>query len=169
MTDNDLFAPLLDDDAFDHNLNIRVLRLASALSTILRRSTLRDKGVTNQEYRIFVSIARHGAGHVREISRKAGMDAAHASRTMKAMQAKGWLSRSPHQTDKRLAIFSMTQVGRDLFLSIYPAAMALAKEFSGLYSEEEVLLFRNMLDRARAHAAELLDAPNGTDESQQNP
>jgi DNA-binding MarR family transcriptional regulator len=156
METSDPLAPILSDDAFDRNLNIRILRLATALQTILQRTTLRHKNVTTQEYRIFVSIARHGASHVRDLSRKAAIDPAHASRTMKAMEAKGWLERRPDPNDKRLAVFSMTDQGRALFLSIFPAADALAKDFAGLFDDEDALRFRDMLDTARDHAAKLL-------------
>ncbi|MFK7752348.1 MAG: MarR family winged helix-turn-helix transcriptional regulator [Sedimentitalea sp.] len=158
MTTPDPNAPLLDETAFDQNLNIRILRLASSLSTLFQRSTLRKKNVTIQEYRILVSIARHGGGHVRALSRKASMDPAHASRTMKAMHEKGWLTRNPDRNDKRLAIFTMTQAGQSLFMSIFPAADALAKELSDLFSDDEARQLRDMLDRAREHAAALLDA-----------
>ncbi|SPH21170.1 Multiple antibiotic resistance protein MarR [Ascidiaceihabitans donghaensis] len=157
MHDSDPFAPLLNEDAFDKNFNIRVLRLASSLSTILQRSTLRDSNVTTQEYRILISIARHGAGHLRAISRKASMDAAHASRTMKAMQSKGWLDRNPDPTDKRLAVFSMTDQGRTAFMQVYPAAAKLSDDFSKLFTEDEVHHLCDMLDRARAYAATRLD------------
>ena len=80
---------------------------------------------------------------------------------MKGMQAKGWLMRSPHPSDKRLAIFAMTDKGRSIFQSIFPDADALAREFSGLFSEEDAIQFRDMLDRAREHAAHLLDERDG--------
>jgi DNA-binding MarR family transcriptional regulator len=158
MAQDDPFAPLLDEDAFDRNLNIRILRLASSLMTIFQRSTLRDAQVSAQEYRILVSIARHGGGHLRDLSRKASISAAHASRAMKGMQDKGWLERNPHPTDRRLAVFTMTDEGQRVFMTIYPAADALAQEFAGLFSDEEAVQFRDMLDRARAHAGKLLDA-----------
>lgn len=158
MNSSDPLAPLLDGDAFDQNLNIRILRLASSLSTIFQRSTLREKSVTVQEYRLLVTLARHGAGHVRALSRKASMDAAHASRTLKAMQSKGWLTRNPHPSDRRLMVFALTETGRDLFLSLYPAADALARDIFGLFNEDEAIQFRDMLDRAHAHASQLLAA-----------
>lgn len=154
----DPFAPLLDEAAFETNLNIRVLRLASSFSTIFQRSTLRDHKVTIQEYRIFVSIARHGASHLRDLARKASIDASHASRAATGMQKKGWLHRCPDPKDQRLVVFSLTDSGRELFLKIYPRADALAQEFSGLFSQKDAIKFRDMLDRARAHAEVLLNA-----------
>lgn len=163
MLDPDALAPLLDEDAFDKNFNIRVLRLASSLATIMQRSTLRDLKVTRQEYRILVSIAHHGAGHLRAISRNASMDAAHASRTMKAMQLKGWLDRNPDPEDKRLAVFSMTDQGRAAFMQVYPAAAKLSDDFSKLFTEDEVHQLCDMLDRARAYAATRLDDADPAD------
>ncbi|MEM9580917.1 MAG: MarR family transcriptional regulator [Pseudomonadota bacterium] len=158
MSDLSDLEPLLPEDAFEANLNFRLLRLASLLSTHFQRTTLRKKNVSVQEYRLMVSIARHGAGHLRDLARKAAIDPAHASRAMKAMLEKGWVRRRPHPSDKRRAIYSITPAGKDVFFSIYPAADEFARQMAAPFTPEQVEQFRDMIDLARVQAARLLEA-----------
>lgn len=151
--------PLIPEDAFDDILNIRVLRLASKLSLIFVRETLRPAGLSVQEWRILVSLAQMGDSHLRALARKASLDSAHASRVASHMVSRGLIARHPDTRDQRRIVFSITKAGAEVFFRIWPRAKDLAGEFRQIYSAEEFTVLLTLIDRAVEHADTLLERP----------
>ena len=144
----------------DDVLNIRIIRLASKLSLIFQRETLRPAGIKVQEWRILISLAQFGELHLRAIARHSSQDPAHTSRIVKSMVAQGWLTSRVDKTDQRRIQYELTEAGAALVHRHWPEAKQFAADIRGLFNETEFKLFRDMLDRANADCDERLSKNN---------
>jgi len=143
-------ANLISSEEMDQILNIRVLRLASKLSLIFQRETLRPAGVKVQQWRIMVSLAHFGESHLRKLARHSSQDPAHTSRVTKSMIEMGWISGRFDDDDQRRIQFALTDSGKELVQKIWPEAKKFAAEMSELFDKNEFIQFKEMLDRANA-------------------
>ena len=138
---------LISKSEMDEVLNIRIIRLASKMSLIFQRETLRPAGIKIQQWRVLVSLAQFGELHLRAVSRYSSQDPAHTSRVIKTMIKQGWVAGRGDGEDRRRIQFTLTQQGEALVREYWPEAKAFADEISALFSEDEFKEFRRMLDR----------------------
>lgn len=132
----------------DRNLNIRILRLASKLSLIFQRETLRPAGIAVQEWRILVSLAQFGELHLRLLARHSSQDPAHTSRQVKSMISKGWIASRSDENDQRRIQYTLTENGTKIIDNIWPQAQQFAGDIAELFDEDEFDQFKKMLDRS---------------------
>ncbi len=141
---------LIPKSDVDQILNIRVIRLASKLSLIFQRETLRPAGINVQQWRAMVSLAQFGDLHLRSLARHSSQDPAHTSRVVKSMISNGWLKSRPDEKDKRRIRYELTGEGAKLVKRHWPAARQFAADMAELFDGKEFDQFREMLDRANA-------------------
>jgi len=146
---------ILKDD-IDQILNIRILRLASKLSLIFQRETLRPAEIKVQQWRVLVSLAQFGEVHLRALARHSSQDAAHTSRVVKSMIDQGWVKSRADDTDQRMVKYALTEAGTQLIETYWPDAKQFGADISSLFSASEFEQFREMLDRANASCDERL-------------
>lgn len=134
----------------DEILNIRVVRLASKLSLIFQRETLRPAGINVQQWRVLVSLAQFGDLHLRSLAQHSSQDPAHTSRVVKSMISNGWIESRPDKKDKRRTRYELTREGSKLIGKHWPDAKQFAADIAELFSKEEFNQFKEMLERASA-------------------
>lgn len=139
---------LITPDEIDQILNIRIIRLASKLSLIFQRETLRPRGIQVQQWRLLVSLSLNGELHLRSLARDASQDPAHTSRVVKSMIGKGWINSRPDEEDQRRIQYKLTDNGAAIVQDVWPHAKALANDMAGLFGESEFEQFKGMLDKA---------------------
>ena len=139
---------LIPKEDVDQILNIRIIRLASKLSLIFQRETLRPAGIKVQQWRVLVSLAQFGELHLRSLARHSSQDPAHTSRVVKSMISEGWVASRPDQSDHRRILFGLTKSGEALIRRYWPEAKRFAAEIASLFDQSEFSLLREMLDRA---------------------
>lgn len=147
---------LIPQSEFNQILNIKILRLASQLSLIFQRETLRPAGINVQQWRILISLAQFGDLHLRSLARHSAQDPAHTSRVVKSMIANGWLSNRSDQNDKRQIRYELTETGEILVATHWPEAKKFASEIAELFNQEELDNFMEMLNRAKGLCDEML-------------
>ena len=143
--------------------NIPIRRLAAKLSLIVQREVLRPYGLRIQEWRVLWSLDREGDAHLREIARRASVDASHVSRLLTKFERKGIVERYPDPGDGRRTMFRITPKGRALYEDVAPVATEVSRRFQELYSDDEYEQLMALLERASLKADELLGG-NGLDE-----
>lgn len=143
--------------------NIPVRRLAAKLSLIVQREVLRPSGLRIQEWRVLWSLEREGDAHLREVARRASVDASHVSRLLGKFERKGIVERYPDPVDARRTMFRITAKGSVLYEEVRPVATEISRRFQELYSDEEYEVLMGLLDRALKKADEMLGA-DGLDE-----
>ncbi|MEM7303465.1 MAG: MarR family winged helix-turn-helix transcriptional regulator [Pseudomonadota bacterium] len=148
---------LISQSEIDKILNIRIIRLASKLSLIFQRETLRPAGLNVQQWRILVSLAQADELHLRALARASSNDPAHTSRVTKSMIEKGWISCREDRSDGRRKLYSLAEAGTEIVNEIWPHASKFAAEVSAIFTKGEFDAFKDMLDRASAACDGWLD------------
>lgn len=141
---------LISKGDIDQIINIRVLRLASKMSLIFQRETLRPAGITAQQWRLLISLAQFGELHLRSMARHSSLDPAHTSRVAKIMVIKGWIANRPDADDQRRTLYSLTDSGATLVEKFWPDAKLFAADIAELFDKDEFEQLRAMLDKANA-------------------
>lgn len=136
--------------------NVPIRRLATRLQTLVQRGALRPHGVKIQEWRILWSLAREGDTHLRELGRRASVDAAHVSRLIRTLEKQNLIARKPDPNDARRTLFSITPTGFDLYVRVRPKAVAVSDEFRAIYTAKEYETLMTLIERANRHADMLL-------------
>lgn len=144
---NGIILNLIPQTELDQILNIRILSLASKMSLVFQRETLRPADITVQQWRALVSLARFGELHLRALAQHASQDPAHTSRVVKSMIAKGWVRSRADENDQRRINFELTDSGVALVEHYWPEAKQFAADVKELFSEEEFEQFKVMLER----------------------
>ncbi len=156
---DEIIVALIPQEDIDQILNIRILRLASKLSLIFQRETLRPAGVKAQQWRILVSLAQFGELHLRSLARHSSQDPAHTSRVVKSMISEGWIASRPDQDDQRRIQYSLTDAGTKIIKAYWPRAQQFAADIAELFDDDEFIKIRDMLDRANALCDERIKKP----------
>lgn len=128
-------------------LPIRILRLATKLSVVFQRETLRPAGITVQQWRILVSLAQFGELHLRLLARHSTQDPAHTSRVLKTMISDGLIESRPDSVDQRRIQYRLTPAGELVIEENWPHAKAFAADVAELFDDEEFEQFKMMLDK----------------------
>lgn len=150
-------APLLPEAAFDDVLNIRIARLAAKLSVAFHREALKPAGISLQEWRVLVGLARYGQCHLRKISRLVQLDAAHASRVTQQLEKDGLIARTADPTDRRKVVLSLTETGQSVFFQIWPKAKDFSLRQQSALGIEDFETLKGILDNLMDYADDALD------------
>ena len=79
---------------------------------------LLDSPFTLQEARVIYEIAQRPRCSATELTRALGLDAGFLSRTLKALQRRGILARTPSKADRRTSEIELTATGRKAFAAL---------------------------------------------------
>ncbi|MGI9356705.1 MAG: MarR family winged helix-turn-helix transcriptional regulator [Rhizobiaceae bacterium] len=145
---------LIAQEEIDQILNIRILGLASKMSLIFQRETLRPAGIKVQQWRILVSLAQYGELHLRALARHSSQDPAHTSRVVRSMISDGLITSRPDEDDMRRIKYELTAAGTKIIKKHWPDAKRFAADIAELFDSSEFNQMKDMLDRAN----ELCDA-----------
>lgn len=146
----------------DKNLPIRILRLATKLSVVFQRETLRPAGIQVQQWRILVSLAQFGELHLRLLARHATQDPAHTSRVVKSMIDLDWVASRADPMDHRRIQYKLTEKGAALIEQNWPHAKGFAADVAELFDDDEFVQFREMLDKVNGAFDKRLKNGNGS-------
>src|ERR1700748_2127679 len=91
--------------------------LMKAREGVMRRFRphLRSHGLTDQQWRILRALAEEDRIELLELSHRCLIQPPSLSRTVPALTERGLVQREDHPTDRRRALISLTDDGRELF------------------------------------------------------
>ena len=141
----------LDMGAF---LNVRLIRTATKLALLFQRQALRPNGLTVQDWRVIVNLAKIGDCHLRELSRYSSIDPSHVSRGTKALETRGLIRRYADPKDGRRTRLCLTDAGMDLVDCIWPKALELNDQIATSIGQAQLSDVCKVLDEIR-HTVEL--------------
>jgi len=112
------------DDAFvlDDFLPYQLAVLASRVSRDYAKLYQQHFDISISEWRVVAHLSQSGAVSVREIHRKVDMDKSKVSRAASRLEAAGYITKRPHQGDRRLVELALTDRGRAMIEEIAPLA-----------------------------------------------
>lgn len=135
----------------DRYLPYRLTVIAAQLSTRLSRHYKAQFGISIAEWRILLNLGYSGSGSVRDIEKRVSLEKSKISRAVSRLEARGLLTKSVDDADRRLLKLALTAEGSALLAQLVPIATAYqAKLEAALGGQTEAL--HEALDRLSGHA-----------------
>ena len=132
----------------DGYITVRAVQLAEIISRGASQVFETRFGVKNTELRILVHLAGQALA-VNELARRTHVDKAWISRSLRALEARGLVVRTPHPTDARASLVRLTPEGETLVQSLAPLAAARNRRLlAGLDEAEVYRIFDALILRA---------------------
>ena len=115
-----------DDDTFDLDgfLPYLLNQAAEAASRSFQTIYKAAYGLTRPQWRVLANLGRFGAMSATDICRISHMEKTKVSRAVTALEAEGWLVRSPSPDDRRVEILTLTEGGQAVFADLGRRAAA---------------------------------------------
>lgn len=138
--------------AYDELIMVRLARIADLISISGNRTYEPQFGIRNTEHHIFGILAELDQATVSDISRRANIDKAWISRSLRQLLERGLVERNSHPRDNRYTMYSLTDKALELIDRMQPVSMERqAKLLKGLDKRE----VQRLLDALERNAAEL--------------
>ena len=151
--------PLNSQRAGGHSLEdlvaVRVVRIAEVVARLATRTIEAEVGLRNTDLRILNLLDRTDGVTVNEIARRAHVDKAWVSRSLRRLEAGGLVLRSSLPQDSRVSLIALTASGRARLNQVRPLA---ENHESRLLAGIDKALFKGQLDRLMLNAERLLAA-----------
>jgi DNA-binding MarR family transcriptional regulator len=132
---------------------VRIVRIAEVVARLATRSIEARVGLRNTDLRILNLLDRTAGVTVNEIARRAHVDKAWVSRSLRHLETSGLVTRSGLKQDSRLTVITLTATGRAKLAQVRPLA---AVHESRLLAGIDKAAFKSQLERLMANAEELL-------------
>lgn len=139
---------------------VRLVRIAEVVSRVAGKRFQPRFALRNTDLRIMNMLDRTDGVTVNEIARRAHVDSAWISRSIRHLEDEGMLVRRSHPSDSRLKVVALTAKGKDVLDQVRPLAFAgEAKLMEGIDDPK----FKDDLDRLLANAEAMLAEMEGED------
>jgi DNA-binding MarR family transcriptional regulator len=142
--------------SMDDFVTVRLVLLADVIAKAAAETFESRFGVKNTELRILAQLSGKDALAVNEIARRTRVDKAWISRSIRALERRGLVSRADHPTDTRASLVSLSAKGRSLVEQLEPVARARNERLLEGLDRAEV---RRLLDALLERADDLLRNP----------
>ena len=100
-----------------------LLNQAAEVTSLAFQDSYRDHGMTRTEWRVMANLGALQTLTAAEICRITFTDKTKVSRAVQALEAAGWLRRSPAEDDRRREKLTLTEAGRILCRQIERRAL----------------------------------------------
>ena len=144
------------DVTMDGFITVRAVQLAEIISRGASQVFETRFGVKNTELRILVHLGRQALA-VNELARRTRVDKGWISRSLKGLEERGLVLRTPHPTDARASLVRLTEEGATLVQSFAPVAAARNRRLLAGLDEDEV---HRLFDALMLRAEDILQNPD---------
>ena len=135
---------------------VRIVRIAEVMARLATRTIEARVGLRNTDLRLLNLLDGTEGVTVNEIARRAHVDKAWVSRSLRHLEQAGLVTRKSARNDSRLTVVGLCAKGRALLEQVRP--LAVARE-AHLLEGIDPDTFKASLDRLMLNAEQLLDAP----------
>ena len=136
----------LPDFDLDRYLPYRMTVIAAQLSARLSKQYKAQFGISIAEWRILLNLGYSGSGSVRDIEKRVSLEKSKVSRGVSRLEARGYLTKSVDDADRRLLKLALTENGADLLSKLIPIAQAYQDQLDAVLGEDAARL-QSALDR----------------------
>jgi DNA-binding MarR family transcriptional regulator len=133
---------------------VRIVTIAEVVARSARRTFEKQFGLRNTDLRLMNFLDGTKGLTVNEIARRARVDKAWVSRTLRHLESAGLVSRADDRKDSRLIVVQLSGKGRDLLERV--RALASSRE-TRLLDGIDRTAFKASLDRLLKNAERMLD------------
>lgn len=148
---DDYVQELVLEDFLPYRLNI----LTEIVSHSLARVYSRQYGIGIPEWRVIANLGPAGKLSAKQIGDRAHMHKTKVSRAAAALEESGLIMRSTDSTDKRSAILSLTDKGRDVYSRIVPVALEFTSELESVLDPADVKALDRVLSKLKRKSQEM--------------
>jgi homoprotocatechuate degradation regulator HpaR len=147
---------------FSRSLPMSLLRAREAVMRHFRPS-LRDHGLTEQQWRILRALAAIDAIEVTELARVAFLLGPSLSRILRDLEARHLIERRVAKSDLRRAVVSISPKGLKLIEAVAPSSEAIYAAITRRYGARKLAELQDMLHALEGRLSELtvFDKENG--------
>ena len=135
----------------DEFLPYRLSVLSNHVSQGIAKTYTERFDLSVTEWRVLAILGLEEGLSATEVAARSAMDKVAVSRAVKRLIGAKRLTRQADQADGRAKSLFLTDVGRQVYETIAPAAMAYEKRLIAVLSDEELVQFNAVLDRLMAH------------------
>jgi len=136
--------------AFSRSLPMALLRARESVMGRFR-PTLRDHGLTEQQWRVLRALnASKAPLSANELSERTYISMPSLSRLLKTLEARGAIERALHHEDLRVAQLSISRGGRELVAVIGPLSDKSYAEITSLIGAHELEQLEKLLNHVAA-------------------
>ena len=129
---------------FSRSLPMSLLRAREAVMRQFRPS-LREHGLTEQQWRILRALAAIDAVEVTELARTAFLLGPSLSRILRDLEARHLIERKTAKADQRRSVVSISEKGVKLMASVAPTSEAIYAEITRRYGARKLAELQDML------------------------
>ena len=129
---------------FSRSLPMSLLRAREAVMRQFRPS-LREHGLTEQQWRILRALAAIEAVEVTELARTAFLLGPSLSRILRDLEARNLIERKTAKADQRRSMVSISKVGLKLMASVAPTSEAIYAEITRRFGARKLAELQEML------------------------
>ena len=145
---------------FSRSLPMSLLRAREAVMRQFRPS-LRQHGLTEQQWRILRALAAVDAIEVTELARTAFLLGPSLSRILRDLEARRLIQRKTAKTDLRRGVVSISEKGLKLMEVVAPSSETIYAEITRRYGARKLAELQEMLGALEASLADLNVGDNG--------
>jgi len=139
---------------FSRSLPMSLLRAREAVMRQFRPS-LREHGLTEQQWRILRALASIEAAEVTELARTAFLLGPSLSRILRDLEARSLIERKTAKADQRRSMVSISKDGVKLMASVAPNSEAIYAEITRRFGARKLAELQEMLGELEESLAEL--------------
>lgn len=139
---------------FSRSLPMSLLRAREAVMRQFRPS-LREHGLTEQQWRILRALAAIEAAEVTELARTAFLLGPSLSRILRDLEARNLIERKTAKLDQRRSMVSISEKGVKLMASVAPSSEAIYAEITRRFGARKLAELQEMLGELEQSLAEL--------------
>lgn len=133
---------------------VRIVRIAEVMTRLATQTIEARVGLRNTDLRLMNLLDGTDGISVNEIARRAHVDKAWVSRTLRHLEDSGLVRRKGDRDDSRLTVVALSDKGRTLLDQVRPLARAREAE---LLDGLDPVTFKASLDRLMRNAERILD------------
>jgi DNA-binding MarR family transcriptional regulator len=137
----------------------RILRLADAVILLSARSIKKRWGLRHSDLRLLNLLDGEKHLSIREISRRAHIDQAWVSRSLRQLEEQNFVQRGSDKRDTRLTLISLTRHGKKTLDEVRPYARKSESMLLHRIDEEQLKAQLHILEE---NASAMLDALAGS-------
>lgn len=142
--------------ALDDLLLYRLARFLSVAGSMVIRLCEGRFGITRREWRLIATLADCGALGSSQLAEQAQLDRARTSKTVGSLVAKGLVSRSARDGDRRHVLLQLTEAGSTLHAELFPLVSAINVELMAALGASDAGHFLASLERLQIRAEAML-------------
>jgi DNA-binding MarR family transcriptional regulator len=122
----------------------RLFRLAPQLTELLDHGA-REYGMGFARGRVLWALAETGPVVMRALSQRLGISPRTVTGLIDALEADGWVTRSPHPTDRRATIISLTPAAEEALVTLRGSYEGLAHDLLDGIPPDDLVRCRSVL------------------------